>query len=184
MSPLRCAFMLVLAGLFLTGCGGADNPPPATKDTSTAAAAADEVPAAQDVTDIERFGAPVTLTETTTITDLNAKPKDYVTKVVRIEGTVVDVCKGMGCWVEVKAADGASIIARSMDHSVSVPKNCENRPIVVQGTFMDMGAPPETPAPEPETEYEEGGEPHKCPSPIYMLSMDAVELGKAPEEPS
>jgi hypothetical protein len=54
-----------------------------------------------------------------------------------------------------------------------VPTNCEGRTIVVQGKFLKM-----EPRGEPEEhDHAEGEEPHECPQPVYLISLDAVELG-------
>jgi hypothetical protein len=98
-----------------------------------------------------------------------------VQKQVLIEGTVAAVCKGMGCWVEVQGEDGSTIIARSLDHSVTVPMDCEGRRILVQGQFRTMPV-------APEEEKDHGDEGHRCPTPAYVLSMDAVELGPGLDE--
>jgi len=47
------------------------------------------------------FGAGLTGTETTRISELLAKPETYVGKVVRVEGLVTDVCAKRGCWVAI-----------------------------------------------------------------------------------
>jgi hypothetical protein len=180
----------LLLVVFLMACGGSD-----TSEGETDAAASAEETAATTVdeetqslvdegtatltAEFEKFGTALTLTDPTQLASLVETPENFVDKQVLVEGTVSGVCKGMGCWVEVKAADGASIIARSLDHSVTVPKDCEGRHVKVQGLFQAMGPPPE----EIEKhegeghEGEEGVEPHECPKPTYILSMDAVELG-------
>ena len=122
---------------------------------------------------LEQFGQRVTLQESMAIADLTKNPEKHVDKIVRIEGVVTGVCKGSGCWVEVQSPDGASVIAKSSDHSVCVPRNCEGRTIVVQGKFLKM-----EPRGEPEErDHAEGEEPHVCPQPVYLISLDAVELG-------
>jgi hypothetical protein len=187
------ALSLLLA-VFLMACGGSDTSDEGEADAAasaeeTAATTVDE--ATQTLVDegtstlkaeFEKFGAALTLTEPTQLASLVETPESFVDKQVLIEGTVTGVCKGMGCWVEVKATDGASIIARSLDHSVSVPKDCEGRHVKVQGLFQAMGPPPaemEEVEGEGQHEGEEGVEPHECPAPTYILSMDAVELGPA-----
>lgn len=177
-------FLTVLSLLlvaFLAACGGSDKNETENENESEATATAEEA-VAETIDEattpltaqVEKFGAAVTLTEPTKLASLVETPQDFVEKQVMVEGTVSGVCKGMGCWVEVKGADGASIIARSLDHSVTVPKDCEGRRVKVQGLFQAMGPPPEE---QTKHEGEEGMEPHECPAPTYVLSMDAVELG-------
>lgn len=183
MDRLRFAPLLILATLILAGC-----PQQETDKTDAGEGAAPEATgetaSAWDTPEgWTAYGAPITLAEATSITDLNAKPTEFADTIIRVEGKVTGVCKGSGCWVEVMATDGSSIIAKSPDHSVQVPKNCESWPVVVQGTFLNMGATTQEAAEHVEEEHhdhEEGGEPHKCPQPIWMLTMDSVELEEAP----
>lgn len=91
---------------------------------------------------------------------------------VRLEGTVSSVCKGSGCWVEVKAQDGSTMLAKSMDHSILVPMDCEGRHIVVQGVVTEMPAPAAENTPEPA----QGEAPHECPQPTYLVATSGVQL--------
>jgi len=104
-----------------------------------------------------------------------AHPDQYVGQVVRIEGTVSSVCKGSGCWVELRSTEGATIMAKSADHSILVPTDCEGRRIVVQGT---MTAIPQDPADSHgDHGHAEGAEePHECPAPAYLVSTSGIEL--------
>lgn len=183
----------LLLVVFLMACGGSDTSEgeaetAASVEETAATTVGDETKTLVDegtatlTAEFEKFGTALTLTEPTQLASLVETPENFVDKQVLVEGTVTGVCKGMGCWVEVKAADGASIIARSLDHSVSVPKDCEGRRVKVQGLFQAMGPPPaekEEVEGEGHHEGEEGVEPHECPAPTYILSMDAVELGPA-----
>jgi len=157
----RCRLLAMSLGLALAACGGSETSQGESAETARA--------------DAERFGAAVTLAEASPISGLASQPGNYAQKEIRVEGVVAAVCKGMGCWVEVRASDGSSIIARSLDHSVTVPMDCEGRSIVVQGLFQAMPVDPETEA-EHSGEDHDAAEGHVCPAPEYVLSMDAVEL--------
>lgn len=51
----------------------------------------------------EKFGAGVTLTESTAITRLLERPGEFEGKTVRVEGVVTEVCTAMGCWMALAA---------------------------------------------------------------------------------
>ena len=163
----KVSLLSVLAlGLALVGCSNK------TYDgTEHGATLGDEVIAESEAT-IGRYGAALTVSEATAIKALNETPKAFLDRSVRIEGKVVGVCKGSGCWVRVQQADGSTVIAKSLDHSVSVPTDCEGRSIVVQGVFKNMAEP----AHKATDEHEAGGEPHECPEPDYLLTLDGAEL--------
>jgi hypothetical protein len=102
------------------------------------------------------------------IAALAAAPETYTGQTVRLEGTVKAVCQGMGCWVEVEDAKGATFIARSLDHSILLPADCTGKHVVVQGvvTAMEPGEHDE-PA---DTETS----PHACPKPEYVVATQGA----------
>jgi hypothetical protein len=130
----RLAGLLAAATMFaLLGCGGA----PATK-----------------------VGAPVTVREPVAIDALAAAPATFAGQTVRLEGTVKSVCQGSGCWVEVEDKKGATFLAKSLDHSILLPTDCEGKRVVVQGVVTEM-------KPE-DAEHQESGD-GSCPSPTYVV---------------
>jgi hypothetical protein len=120
---------------------------------------------------IRRVGAPVKVKQAVNIAALKDAPEQFSGRTVRLEGTVADVCQGRGCWVEVVDATGASFMARSLDESVLLPKNCKGWHVVVQGKVMALPAKVRNEA-EPAD--------HACPKPEYVVSTAGVELTPAP----
>jgi hypothetical protein len=117
-----------------------------------------------------RVGAPVTVKKPVNIEKLAKNPEKFAGRTVRLEGVVKDVCQGRGCWVEVATPKGASFMARSLDESVLLPKDCHGRKIVVQGlvTTLSKSAAEEA---KPED--------HACPRPSYIVATQGVELAAA-----
>jgi hypothetical protein len=113
-------------------------------------------------------GAPVTVDRPVSLVSLAASPESFAGETVRLEGTVKAVCQGMGCWVEVQDAKGASFIARSLDESVLLPKDCVGRKIVVQGVVTAL----------PQEAHEEPAEAagHVCPKPEYVVATQGAML--------
>lgn len=120
-----------------------------------------------------RFGAPVTVRKAVPVAKLAATPAKFAGKTVRIEGTVAEVCQGMGCWVRVKDAKGQLFLAKSLDESVLLPKDCAGQAIVVQGVVTAL-------KPAPKEAAEEGVPPHECPTPEYVVATQGIELRPAP----
>ena len=119
-------------------------------------------------------GTTITVEKPIIIAELSSSPQSFVGQVVRLEGIVLNVCQGSGCWAEVQAADGSSFIAKSLDHSVLLPADCQGRKIIVQGTVTELS--PEPDAAECEGHHAEGDTPHECPKPNYLVSMDGAQL--------
>jgi hypothetical protein len=118
-----------------------------------------------------KFGAPVTVKKSVPVAKLAAAPARYEGKTVRLEGTVAEVCQGRGCWVRVKDDKGQVFLAKSLDESVLLPKDCAGQRVVVQGVVTALKAKPH--------EHEEG-EAHECPTPEYVVATQGVELRPAP----
>ena len=123
-------------------------------------------------TDPLRVGAAITTKKATDIARLAKEPKRYVGRTVRIDGTVSKVCQGAGCWVEVASSKGVTFLAKSLDESVLLPKDCAGRRIMVQGVVTML--------PAKEAEAHQHAEPvaegHVCPAPTYLISTQGAEL--------
>ena len=81
------------------------------------------------------FGQSDVECETITADLLNANPADFADVKVRVKGKVAAVCQARGCWVQVEDTSGEKIFAKSFDHLVLMPKNCEGMAIDVVGTM-------------------------------------------------
>ena len=128
------------------------------------------VPAAIAGSEPSRFGAPVTVRKSVPVGKLAAAPARFEGKVLRIEGTVAEVCQGRGCWVRVKDDKGQLFLAKSLDETVLLPKDCAGQYVVVQGVVTALKAKPH--------EHEEG-EGHECPTPEFVLATQGIELRPA-----
>lgn len=128
---------------------------------------------------MEQYGDVITLKESTPIAKILGNPKDFVNKEVKIAGKVVDVCKSSGCWVSIDDGSGKTIIAKSLEHTVAVPRDCKNLRIEVQGkvTFLNQQEEHEKHSEESDKHTSEKGE-HVCPQPEVIVTMDAVKLEK------
>lgn len=88
---------------------------------------------ASDTASARTFGKPVdtaaVLTVDQALTGLaNA---DHVS--CTVTGTVNEVCQGEGCWFNVKASDGTSLLVLTEDKSFSVPKDMSGQSVFFQG---------------------------------------------------
>lgn len=117
-----------------------------------------------------RFGAPVTAKKSVKVARLVQAPAKFEGKTVRIEGTVAEVCQGRGCWVRIKDDRGQTFMAKSLDDSVLLPKDCAGQYVVVQGVVTAL-----KPAAH-DHEHGEGKEAHSCPTPEYVVATQGIEL--------
>ena len=94
----------------------------------------------ESLANVQRFGAVVVEKKPVNLAKLQKKPASFSGRTLRIEGVVKDVCQGRGCWVEVQDARGATFIAKRLDESVLLPKDCKGQRIVVQGVVQPLAA--------------------------------------------
>lgn len=99
--------------------------------------------------DIRKFGKEITLTEKTKISEILASPQDFVGKKVLVEGTVVNVCKKRGCWIELSSdKEFESIRVKVQDGVIVFPVEAKGKRATVEGEVYSF---------DYETEVECGG---------------------------
>lgn len=82
------------------------------------------------------FGAPVTLSETTSLTTAVGEIEKYRDKDILIEGDVKKVCEKKGCWMQV--SDGKTEIRMTFkDYGFFVPKDAIGARVVAQGRVIE-----------------------------------------------
>jgi hypothetical protein len=124
---------------------------------------------------VSTYGAPITLKKAVPVAKLGKKPERFEGKTIRLEGVVAKVCQGRGCWIEVEGPKGVTFLAKSLDESVLVPKDCKGQKVVVQGVVTRLDAQGHDHA-----AHAEEAEAHECPAPSWVLATRGVELRPRP----
>lgn len=52
---------------------------------------------------------------------------------VTFRGEVASVCKKKGCWMNVNLEDGREVMVKFKDYAFFVPKNIENKEVIMEG---------------------------------------------------
>ena len=113
-------------------------------------------------------GTKITVKKPVKIARLAKSPERFVGKTIRVEGTAKTVCQGAGCWIEIEDGKGVTFLAKSLDESVLLPKDCAGRSIVVQGVVTKL---------RPKAhDHDHEGEGHVCPVPTYLISTQGALL--------
>jgi hypothetical protein len=82
----------------------------------------------------------VALEATTPIAEINADPEAFDGKVVQVEGTVVEICSSMGCWVELRDDHDNAITVKVDDGVVDLRELVtEAQYMVAEGVFQVDG---------------------------------------------
>ncbi len=88
----------------------------------------------------EVFGQGVNLDESVAPAVLFASAQDYNGQVVRVQGTITDMCKHKGCWMQIR--DGEQVLTvRFQDEAFTIPLESMGRQVDVQGLFLAESAP-------------------------------------------
>ena len=90
------------------------------------------------------YGAGITLTDYTKISELLAKPEEFVGKRVLVRGEVVGVCKKRGCFVELKGDEPFQSIRFKVEDGVIIfPASCTGHEVIGEGVFAKLEFPVE-----------------------------------------
>jgi hypothetical protein len=86
-----------------------------------------------------KLGAPLTSKKQTAIAKLDARPADYVGKVVQVKGKVTEVCEKAGCWMNlVDPKSNAKVRIKVKDGEIVFPKEAIGRIAVAEGTYTKI----------------------------------------------
>ena len=90
-----------------------------------------------------KYGAGVTLTKATPISELYASPDKFVGKTVRVDGVVTAVCTEMGCWLAIGASENPDQAVRFQaehDGKIVFPISLMGQKASAEGVFVKIGA--------------------------------------------
>lgn len=105
-----------------------------------------------------RLGKPLTLKQTTPIDTLLAQPDHYVGKTVQVKGSVRDLCKKMGCWMElVDPASGKGIRIKVNEGEIIFPKEAIGKTSIAEGKFAKLVLSKEQAIAQAQHEAQENG---------------------------
>ncbi len=86
-----------------------------------------------------RLGKPLTLKEPVAIDKVLAGPDAYVGKTVQVKGSVRDVCRMMGCWMELAdPATDKAIRIKVNDGEIVFPKEAVGKTAVAEGKLAKV----------------------------------------------
>jgi hypothetical protein len=85
------------------------------------------------------LGKPLALKETIGIDKLVAQAGKYAGKVVQVKGQVKDVCRHMGCWMELADPDtGKTIRIKVKDGEIVFPKDSVGKTAIAEGVLTKI----------------------------------------------
>jgi hypothetical protein len=82
----------------------------------------------------EKLGNDLTLKETTAISEILSNPEKYVGQKVLVEGEVLEVCKNMGCWMNLSGGvEGEQIKIKVKDGEIVFTEDFIGRTALAEG---------------------------------------------------
>ena len=122
-----------------------------------------------------KYGKGVSEATPVKLSELMAKPDDYVGKVVKVEGLITEVCAKRGCWINVAGDKEFQTIKIKVEDGVIVfPLTDKGKKVVAEGTFTKMELTKEQAIERAKHEAEEKGT--KCdtskitgPTTVYQI---------------
>ena len=87
----------------------------------------------------KQYGEPLTLTQTTKISEILAQPTKYVGQKVLVDGMVTAVCESRGCWMNI-ASDKAfqDIQIKVVDGVIVFPISAQGKMAKVEGIVEEL----------------------------------------------
>jgi hypothetical protein len=83
-----------------------------------------------------KFGKPITLKDSTKISDIYANPDQFDGKRVRVQGPIVDVCAEQGCWIAIGSDQASQTLRFKVDDGVIVfPMEIKGQTAAVEGVL-------------------------------------------------
>lgn len=81
-----------------------------------------------------KLGEPLSLTEVTKVSEINANPEKYLGNKVLVEGLIIDVCAARGCWMDI-ASDlpFEKIKVKVVDGEIVFPMEAKGKMARVEG---------------------------------------------------
>lgn len=121
-------FVLLLIVLFI-GCGQKES-----SNEEIVNDASEEILALEKTDPAGIYGKGISLSEKTMVSDILSSPEKYEGKQVLVSGTVVDVCRKRGCWIELSGdKEFQKIKVKVKDGEIVFPLSAKGQQATVEG---------------------------------------------------
>jgi hypothetical protein len=95
--------------------------------------------ASDSKTNIIKLGKPITLNNTTPISHILNTPLEFLGDTVLVSGTIIEVCKKRGCWMEIASDEEfQSIKIKVKDGEIIFPLSAKGSDTLVQGVVEQL----------------------------------------------
>jgi hypothetical protein len=120
---MKKTILLLIAGTFLYACQPSSNTEQSVESEE-----------ATPVILAGNYGESIDAYNVEDVTVLHHKLADQDSAMSKLNGTIVQTCQKMGCWMKVAMADGDTLRVTFKDYGFFVPKSgMEGKPVVFEG---------------------------------------------------
>lgn len=141
------------------------------------------VACSQQTPNAEKYGAALTLHETTKVSAILTEPESYLGKKVLVEGQILEVCAKAGCWMEIAGDQPEQRIkVKVNDGEIVFPMTAKGKTAKVEGEIYKIELDAEQARGYQEHLAEEQGVPFdsssvSSPMTIYQIKGHGAEIG-------
>lgn len=87
----------------------------------------------------EKYGKDISLKDKTSVSTILSAPEQFDGKTVLVEGKILNVCQGMGCWIEVVGEnENEKILVKVEDGVIVFPKDAKGKTALVEGIVAEV----------------------------------------------
>lgn len=87
----------------------------------------------------EKYGKELSLKDKTSVSAILASPEKFDGQKVLVEGKILNVCQGMGCWIEVSGDnEEEKIMVKVEDGVIVFPKDSKGKTALVEGIIAEV----------------------------------------------
>ncbi len=106
-----------------------------------------------------KLGKPLTLAQSLPVAEVFHYPEGYVGKTVQVKGRISEVCRQMGCWMNLVdlASEGRMLRVKVKDGEIVFPKTAVGKSAVVEGKLVRLEMTREQVIAQMQHEAEESG---------------------------
>ena len=81
----------------------------------------------------QQYGSPVIADKTIDATNINAEMANEDADIIKVKGTVQEVCQVKGCWLTMDLGGDQSMRVTFKDYGFFVPTDCSGKTAVIEG---------------------------------------------------
>lgn len=88
-------------------------------------------------TTLQYFGDTITMNDAISADQLAVQMKGRDSLIVKLTGTIEEVCQKKGCWMNLNIGNNQSMKVRFKDYAFFMPKDAANKTVIIEGVAFN-----------------------------------------------